>query len=45
MAEGFVALLIGVGGLALICFWIGERSAPTSEDEDADADGDGGPIR
>ena len=22
----FVALLIGVGGLALICFWIGERS-------------------
>jgi ubiquinol-cytochrome c reductase cytochrome c subunit len=26
VAEGFVALLIGVGGLALICFWIGERS-------------------
>ena len=25
-AEGFVALLIGVGGLALICFWIGERA-------------------
>ena len=26
VAEGFVALLIGVGGLALVCFWIGERS-------------------
>ena len=26
VGEGFVALLIGVGGLALICFWIGERS-------------------
>ena len=26
VAEGFVALLIGVGGLVLICFWIGERS-------------------
>ena len=26
VAEGFIALLIGVGGLALICFWIGERS-------------------
>jgi ubiquinol-cytochrome c reductase cytochrome c subunit len=26
VAEGFVALLIGVGGLAVICFWIGERS-------------------
>ena len=26
VAEGFVGLLLGVGGLALICFWIGERS-------------------
>jgi ubiquinol-cytochrome c reductase cytochrome c subunit len=26
VAEGFIALLIGVGGLALICFWIGDRS-------------------
>jgi ubiquinol-cytochrome c reductase cytochrome c subunit len=26
VAEGFVALLLGVGGLALICFWIGDRS-------------------
>ena len=26
VAEGFIALLIGVGCLALICFWIGERS-------------------
>lgn len=26
VAEGFVALLIGVGGLALIAFWIGDRS-------------------
>jgi ubiquinol-cytochrome c reductase cytochrome c subunit len=26
VAEGFVALLIGVGGLALICFWIGDRT-------------------
>jgi ubiquinol-cytochrome c reductase cytochrome c subunit len=26
VAEGFVALRIGVGGLALVCFWIGERS-------------------
>ena len=29
VAEGFVSLLIGVGGLALICFWIGERSRAT----------------
>jgi ubiquinol-cytochrome c reductase cytochrome c subunit len=26
VAEGFVALLIGVGGLALVCFWIGDRT-------------------
>jgi ubiquinol-cytochrome c reductase cytochrome c subunit len=26
VAEGFIALLLGVGGLALVCFWIGERS-------------------
>jgi ubiquinol-cytochrome c reductase cytochrome c subunit len=26
VAEGFVALLFGVGGLFLICFWIGDRS-------------------
>jgi quinol---cytochrome-c reductase cytochrome c subunit len=26
VAEGFVALLLGVGGLVLICFWIGERA-------------------
>ncbi len=26
VAEGFIALLLGVGGLALICFWIGERA-------------------
>ncbi|HXZ61374.1 MAG TPA: c-type cytochrome [Acidimicrobiales bacterium] len=26
VAEGFVALLVGVGGLVLVCFWIGERS-------------------
>jgi ubiquinol-cytochrome c reductase cytochrome c subunit len=26
VAEGFVALLLGVGGLALVCFWIGERN-------------------
>jgi ubiquinol-cytochrome c reductase cytochrome c subunit len=26
VAEGFVALLLGVGGLVLVCFWIGERS-------------------
>jgi quinol---cytochrome-c reductase cytochrome c subunit len=26
VAEGFVALLIGVGFLALICYWIGDRS-------------------
>jgi ubiquinol-cytochrome c reductase cytochrome c subunit len=26
VAEGFIALLIGVGGLALICFWIGDRT-------------------
>jgi ubiquinol-cytochrome c reductase cytochrome c subunit len=40
VAEGFVALLIGVGGLALICFWIGERSP--SDDEPEDTDGHGG---
>ncbi len=26
VTEGFVALLFGVGGLMLICFWIGDRS-------------------
>jgi ubiquinol-cytochrome c reductase cytochrome c subunit len=26
VAEGFVALLFGVGGLMLVCFWIGDRS-------------------
>ncbi|MHB1583044.1 MAG: cytochrome bc1 complex diheme cytochrome c subunit [Acidimicrobiales bacterium] len=26
VAEGFVALLVGVGGLILVCFWIGERA-------------------
>lgn len=26
VAEGFVALLIGVGGLMLIAFWLGERA-------------------
>ncbi len=26
VAEGFVALLFGVGGLMLICFWIGDRA-------------------
>jgi ubiquinol-cytochrome c reductase cytochrome c subunit len=26
VAEGFVALLLGVGILVLICYWIGERS-------------------
>jgi ubiquinol-cytochrome c reductase cytochrome c subunit len=36
VAEGFVALLIGVGGLALICFWIGDRSG-SDEPEDDDA--------
>ena len=27
VAEGFVALLFGVGGLLLVAFWIGDRSA------------------
>lgn len=26
VAEGFVALLVGVGGLVLVCYWIGERA-------------------
>jgi ubiquinol-cytochrome c reductase cytochrome c subunit len=26
VAEGFVALLFGVGGLMLVCFWIGDRA-------------------
>lgn len=26
VAEGFVALLFGVGGFMLICFWIGDRA-------------------
>jgi ubiquinol-cytochrome c reductase cytochrome c subunit len=26
VAEGFIALLFGVGGLMLVCFWIGDRS-------------------
>lgn len=26
VAEGFVALLVGVGGIMLIAFWLGERS-------------------
>lgn len=28
VAEGFIGLLIGVGGLMLIAFWIGDRSHP-----------------
>jgi len=28
VAEGFVGLLVGVGGLMLIAFWIGDRSEP-----------------
>jgi ubiquinol-cytochrome c reductase cytochrome c subunit len=27
VAEGFVALLIGVGGLMLVAYWLGDRSA------------------
>ncbi|MGH8981374.1 MAG: cytochrome bc1 complex diheme cytochrome c subunit [Acidimicrobiales bacterium] len=27
VTEGFVALLFGVGGLMLVCFWIGDRSS------------------
>ncbi len=41
VAEGFVALLIGVGGLALICFWIGDRSG-SDEPEEGDAHAGGG---
>ncbi len=26
VTEGFVGLLFGVGGLALVCFWIGDRA-------------------
>jgi ubiquinol-cytochrome c reductase cytochrome c subunit len=26
VAEGFVGLLIGVGGLMLVAFWLGDRS-------------------
>jgi ubiquinol-cytochrome c reductase cytochrome c subunit len=26
VAEGFIALLVGVGFLAIICYWIGERA-------------------
>jgi ubiquinol-cytochrome c reductase cytochrome c subunit len=37
VAEGFVALLIGVGGLALICFWIGERT-PAEEDTEREVE-------
>jgi ubiquinol-cytochrome c reductase cytochrome c subunit len=39
VAEGFVALLIGVGGLALVCFWIGERTSPGEGDDTDGADG------
>jgi ubiquinol-cytochrome c reductase cytochrome c subunit len=28
VAEGLVALLIGVGGLMLVAFWIGDRTEP-----------------
>ncbi len=35
VAEGFVALLIGVGGLVLVCFWIGERSGGDAEGDAA----------
>lgn len=27
VTEGFVALLFGVGGLMLVCFWIGDRAS------------------
>jgi ubiquinol-cytochrome c reductase cytochrome c subunit len=43
VAEGFVALLIGVGGLALICFWIGERSPKDDDDEHAQGGDDTDP--
>jgi ubiquinol-cytochrome c reductase cytochrome c subunit len=26
VAEGFIGLLVGVGGLMLIAFWIGDRA-------------------
>ena len=26
VAEGFIALLIGVGGLMLVAYWLGDRS-------------------
>ncbi len=26
VTEGFVAILIGLGGLALVCYWIGDRA-------------------
>jgi ubiquinol-cytochrome c reductase cytochrome c subunit len=29
VAEGFIALLIGVGGLMLVAYWLGDRSSAT----------------
>jgi ubiquinol-cytochrome c reductase cytochrome c subunit len=26
VGEGFVGLLVGVGALMLVCFWIGDRT-------------------
>jgi ubiquinol-cytochrome c reductase cytochrome c subunit len=34
VAEGFVALLFGVGGLMLVAFWIGDRTDREEERED-----------
>jgi len=38
VAEGFVALLIGVGGLMLVCYWIGDRTKPGDFDEEDGTD-------
>lgn len=42
VAEGFVALLFGVGGLMVVCYWIGDRTEREEEREDHRSGGDGG---
>jgi ubiquinol-cytochrome c reductase cytochrome c subunit len=41
VAEGFVALLFGVGGLMLVCFWIGDRTPRGEGESEEEGEGEG----
>lgn len=40
VAEGFIGLLVGVGGLMLIAFWIGDRTPPETAEAHAQLQGE-----